>query len=318
MNNNLELEVFKTGDYGTKGQWGEAELDGLAADYDPTLHEAPVTVDHAQTGPALGWVESLRRVGDRLVARLRGVSARLVELIRAGAFKKRSVEIYPTLRESGRPYLRAVSFLGAASPEVKGLADPEIAGETPRAAEGLFGEEEGGHVAFEMEATGSEQEHRSENENDKSGDYENEHEHEGRHEDVHEHEGRHEDDEQGKEVVAFAELRERLQAGGRWRPGWGDRGIAEFWRALAAVDEIAINANENINAAEWFARFLEELPPVVAMGEAAPAGAAGMAMTMTAGGNVDPESVALHRRAVCFMDENPGVGYGDALVRCAR
>jgi hypothetical protein len=121
--NEIELEVFRAGDYGPKGRWTEAALDRLAANYDPALHEAPVTLDHAQSGPALGWVAALTRRGDRLVARLRGLSHALVALLRDGAFKKRSVELYRALPETGEPYLKAVSFLGAAAPEVKGLRD---------------------------------------------------------------------------------------------------------------------------------------------------------------------------------------------------
>lgn len=130
--NTLDLEVFRAGDYAERGTWDEAALDQIARDYCPALHEAPVTVDHAQTGPALGWVESLRRVGQVLVARLRDLDPGFAELIRRGAYKKRSVELYPALPETGRPYLRAVSFLGACPPAVKGLADvvfAEAAGE---------------------------------------------------------------------------------------------------------------------------------------------------------------------------------------------
>ena len=125
--NTLDLEVFRAGDHGERGQWGEEVLEQIAADYDPALHEAPVTVDHAQSGPALGWVEGLRRAGDVLIARLRSLDPGFAALIRRGAFKKRSVELYPTLRETGRPYLRAVSFLGACPPAVKGLADVTFA-----------------------------------------------------------------------------------------------------------------------------------------------------------------------------------------------
>ena len=55
MNEEMELEVFRAGDYGAKGAWSEETLDRLVADYDSGLHEAPVTLDHAQRGPALGW-----------------------------------------------------------------------------------------------------------------------------------------------------------------------------------------------------------------------------------------------------------------------
>lgn len=119
----LDLEVFRAGDHGERGCWDEATLDAMAADYSPSIHEAPVTVDHAQSGPALGWVEGLRRVGNVLMARLRGLDPAFADMIRRGAFKKRSVEIYRSLETTGRPYLRAVSFLGACPPAVKGLAD---------------------------------------------------------------------------------------------------------------------------------------------------------------------------------------------------
>lgn len=45
------------------------------------------------------------------------------ELVRSGAYKRRSVELFRTMPQTGRPYLRAVSLLGAATPEVKGLRD---------------------------------------------------------------------------------------------------------------------------------------------------------------------------------------------------
>jgi hypothetical protein len=121
--NLVEMEIFRTGDYGEKGAWSEADLATLAADYRPDLLEAPLTFDHAQSGPAYGWVAALRREGDRLVAGLKGVPAAVIEMVRSGAYKRRSVELFRKLPHTGRPYLRAVSLLGAATPEVKGLRD---------------------------------------------------------------------------------------------------------------------------------------------------------------------------------------------------
>lgn len=120
----LELEVFRVGDYGERGHWSEAELDAIAGGYDPACHEAPVTLDHEQRGPAHGWVKSLRRVGDRLMATLTRLSPKLAEGLRTGAWRKRSIELYRQLGDGGTPYLKAVSFLGAAAPAVRGLADP--------------------------------------------------------------------------------------------------------------------------------------------------------------------------------------------------
>jgi hypothetical protein len=131
----LETEVFRAGDYGPKGVYTPDDLAAIAADYTANRHEAPVTVDHHQQGPAHGWVAGLRVVGDRLVASLRQLSPTLVEALRLGRFRKRSIELYRRFADTGRPYLKAVSFLGAAAPAVKGLADP------------LFHEEPHGGVA---------------------------------------------------------------------------------------------------------------------------------------------------------------------------
>lgn len=122
----VAVEVFRTGDYGPKGCYTEADLDRLAQDYNPAVHEAPVTFDHQQSGPAHGWVKRVQRCGDRLVATLVRISDTLATALRTQGYKKRSVELYRRLAQTGGPYLKAVSFLGAAAPEAKGLADPQF------------------------------------------------------------------------------------------------------------------------------------------------------------------------------------------------
>ncbi len=144
MNTPLEIEVFRAGDYGPKGAYTPDDLRQIADDYNPAAHEAPVTLDHRQDGPAFGWVESLRAAGDRLVARLKDLHELLRDWIQRGAYKKRSIELYRAFPATGRPYLRAVSFLGACPPEVKGLADP------------VFREEDGEHIVVEFEESPAE------------------------------------------------------------------------------------------------------------------------------------------------------------------
>lgn len=309
MDHELELEVFRVGDYGPKGRWTEADLDQLAQSYDPALHEAPVTLDHAQHGPALGWVGGVRRVGDRLLARLRGLNAHLLEMIRAGAFKKRSVEIYAALREAGGPYLKAVSFLGAAAPEVKGLADPlfsernpaplfagvdalstdfdfsenpapaQAAAAPPDAAEPPAGQPAPSENAPQTPETPPEK----------------------------------------PPLQLFDDVAARLRATGRWRPAWTELGIAEFYQALATIDEIELAEGKCIEPLCWFEQFLMNLPPVVAMEEAAPAppAAHGPFESMAPGGPVDAASLELHRRVVAFRRDRPALSYAEALRRCA-
>ncbi|MCX7625836.1 MAG: hypothetical protein N2Z21_06455 [Candidatus Sumerlaeaceae bacterium] len=125
----LEMEVFRAGNYGAKGVWTPQDIEQLARDYSPDLLEAPLTFDHARSGPAFGWVKHLKRVGDRLVALLGGVPECVRELVRRGAYKKRSVELLRCFAATGRPYLRAVSLLGAASPAVPGLREVQFSAE---------------------------------------------------------------------------------------------------------------------------------------------------------------------------------------------
>ena len=116
------VPVFRVGDYGPKGKYSRETLEQIAADYDPAFLEAPVTVDHASSGPALGWIWGLSRDGDVLMADM-DIREEFASVVRDGAFKKRSVEIYRKQDKTGRPYLKALSFLGAAAPAVKGLPD---------------------------------------------------------------------------------------------------------------------------------------------------------------------------------------------------
>lgn len=114
------VAIFRAGDYGEKGKYDRAFLEGVVATYDPKAHEAPVTLDHAQEGPAYGWISSLRADGDVLFADLKGVPEKLARAIEAGRYKKRSIEFYEVAEKL---LVRAVSFLGAQVPHVKGLPD---------------------------------------------------------------------------------------------------------------------------------------------------------------------------------------------------
>lgn len=117
------LEIFRAGDYGEKGSYDEAAIAALAASYDPALCEAPVTVDHKQEGQAFGWVSRVFQKGGALFADIKNIPAEFAALLKSGAFKKRSVEIYRNLEQTGGRYLKAVTFLGAAAPHVKGMRD---------------------------------------------------------------------------------------------------------------------------------------------------------------------------------------------------
>lgn len=145
----------------------EAELDEIVASYDPAVLEAPVKLDHqTQGGPAFGWVARIERQGSKLIAWLRDVAAELREAVRAGRYRNRSVELYKPGNDEpsfkGKPYLRALAFLGADVPASKGLAPipenfrEEIVSEPTTwlpAASGADGQADTGKEANEMADT---------------------------------------------------------------------------------------------------------------------------------------------------------------------
>jgi hypothetical protein len=124
MLNGQWIEVFRSGDYGEKGNYTNADIDRMIASYNPANHEVPLVIGHPEHDkPAVGWVESLKRMGDVMLAKLKQVAPEFEQMVRQGRFKKRSISFYkaPELQ------LRHVGFLGALPPEVKGLADVRLA-----------------------------------------------------------------------------------------------------------------------------------------------------------------------------------------------
>ena len=112
-------EVFKAGKY-PQGTFTKKEITAIAKSYDPKFCEAPITIDHQQSGPAYGWVENVKADGEKLMVSFKEVPEAFEKDVNEGKYKKVSVELYRNLEGKGA-YLKAVSFLGAATPQVKGL-----------------------------------------------------------------------------------------------------------------------------------------------------------------------------------------------------
>jgi len=65
--------IFRVGTHtdssGAAKTFARSDLDKTVAAYDPARHEAPLVIGHPKTdSPAYGWVERLRRVGDKAMA----------------------------------------------------------------------------------------------------------------------------------------------------------------------------------------------------------------------------------------------------------
>lgn len=76
--------------------------------------------------PSAGWVEKLYIKGDKLVADFKDIPKAIYSLIKKGAYKKPSIELFPKITIKGQQYknlIGAVALLGAELPGVMDLSD---------------------------------------------------------------------------------------------------------------------------------------------------------------------------------------------------
>jgi len=103
---------------GNTRTWTERDLDQIVNTYVPGYHEAPVVIGHPKdNSPAYGWIESIKREGNTLHAKLKDLVPEFMDMVKKGMFKKRSISIYPD------GSIRHLGFLGATPPAIKGLPD---------------------------------------------------------------------------------------------------------------------------------------------------------------------------------------------------
>lgn len=139
------LELFRSGDYGDKGTFSNSDLDQMVKNFNPSFHEPPAVIGHPDhDAPAYGWVDALKRYGDKLLGKFKQVDPKFEEMVKSGRFKKRSIALYQTAKGW---MLRHVGFLGAQPPEVKGLANATFKGDSVRFVTVTFGESESSAVA---------------------------------------------------------------------------------------------------------------------------------------------------------------------------
>lgn len=249
------IEVFRAGRWtdnrGRTRQWTEADLDRMVASYDPANHEAPAVIGHPRDNhPAYGWVEAVRRVGDRLEARFRQIVPEFAEMLKKGLFKKRSISIYP----DGR--LRHVGFLGAAAPAVQGLKDFTFTGsddcheyeEAAGAAASPTSDKESAMTVEDMkkkleEAEAAKAKAEAEAAKSKA-----------------EAEGAKADFAEAQAAARKKAIGAFIDAGikdGKILPAWKEAGLAEFMGALdEAGGEYEFSEGKKVSAAQWFRDFL--------------------------------------------------------------
>ena len=130
------LEIFSTGKW-NGDTYTAADLDQMVEAYDKTGWQPTVKAGHQDAQekkkvavaafgqPALGYVERIYRVGSKLMADLGSIPSKFYDLVRAGAYKRVSSEVFWNYKLGDGKILprvlKAVAFLGADIPAITNL-----------------------------------------------------------------------------------------------------------------------------------------------------------------------------------------------------
>lgn len=120
------VEVFSSGTH-NGDEYSEKDLDDIVSAFSELDYRPALKVGHTKDtpgAPAYGWVQNLKRVGNKLVADFTDMHDSVVDAIRKKAYNNVSSEIYFNLKRGGKDFrraLKAVALLGAEVPAVSGL-----------------------------------------------------------------------------------------------------------------------------------------------------------------------------------------------------
>lgn len=131
----FDAEIFSVGTWNGDKFTGE-DLDQMVNNFALLKNDIkpPVKLGHTsklnkevdEGQPAFGWVQGLKRVGDKLIASFKDVPEILMDAIKKGLYKRVSAEIYYNVKHGGKnigKVLSGVALLGSAIPAVKNLKD---------------------------------------------------------------------------------------------------------------------------------------------------------------------------------------------------
>ncbi|EAA9933521.1 peptidase [Salmonella enterica subsp. salamae] len=130
------IHIFRAGTHtdmhGRRINFSDADLNEIAQNYNPALHEAPIVVGHPKTdAPSYAWVSGIKKDRDGLKAEPRDIDPQFAELVKNRRYSKVSASFYcpesPGNPTPGKYYLRHVGFLGAQPPAIKGLKQVSFA-----------------------------------------------------------------------------------------------------------------------------------------------------------------------------------------------
>lgn len=131
----IEIEAFRVGKFtsmcGSEDEYTLADIEALAASYDPILAPSPVVIGHPQHDtPAYGWIKSAKRQGEKIVLTLSDLAKDFVSLLKEKRYRKVSISLFPPDHPAnpkpGQAYIKHIGFLGASPPAVTGLKTVDL------------------------------------------------------------------------------------------------------------------------------------------------------------------------------------------------
>lgn len=120
-----DVEIFRVGKW-NGDDYNEADLDEMVTNFEHVGFRPPIKLGHAEKSgdPAFGWVRSIKRQGDRLVASFMDLPRTVFDAIQRRGFDAVSSEIFWNLKRGDKTFrraLKAVALLGAETPAVSNL-----------------------------------------------------------------------------------------------------------------------------------------------------------------------------------------------------
>lgn len=130
-----DVEIFAVGKW-NGDIYTEKDLDEMVLSFEKTKdklkpylklgHSATQTLLQKDGLQSAGWISSIKRNGNKLLADFKDIPEKIYQLIEKKAYKRISSEIFWNLKLEGKTYrraLKAVALLGGDTPEVTNLND---------------------------------------------------------------------------------------------------------------------------------------------------------------------------------------------------
>ncbi len=129
------LEIFATGTHNADF-YSTADLDAMVEAFSQVGFQPVIKAGHADGqenekearkvfgAPALGYIERIYRQGSKLLADFKDIPRKFADLIKAGAYRRVSAEVYFGYKRGDKTFprvLKAVAFLGASIPAIVDL-----------------------------------------------------------------------------------------------------------------------------------------------------------------------------------------------------